>query len=221
MRKIFKRLISLFLIPLTRLYLRKEREFNYQDITITVFPGVFHPGLFYSTKFLLSYLSCQSLKETSFLELGCGTGTISVMAAKAGASVIASDLSKTAVKNVEANSHNNRVSIQAIHSDLFENIPSIKFDWIIINPPYYAGNPSTEEELAWKCGENFEYFKKLFLCLADYSHQASNIIMVLTKGCDLSSIFSIAKQNGFEFELLEERNVLFDGKDYIYKISLI
>jgi hypothetical protein len=45
--------------------------------------------------------------------------------------------------------------------------------------------------------------------------------MVLTLGCELDKIFEIAKRKGFLFELLEERNVLFDGKDFLYRINKI
>jgi hypothetical protein len=42
--------------------------------------------------------------------------------------------------------------------------------------------------------------------------------MVLTKGCDLKKIFTIARDAGFYFETIAEKNVLFDGKNYLYQI---
>jgi len=155
MRKIFKRLFSFFLIPVVRLYLRKERRYTYLNTTVTVLPGVFHPGLFYSTKFIIDYLTDKQLSGKSLLELGCGTGLISIIAAKSGAHVVASDLSLLAVENTKRNASQNRVSINIIHSDLFDAIEKMTFDWIIINPPYYARNAKNEEELAWNCGINF------------------------------------------------------------------
>jgi len=221
MRKFFKRCISLVLIPATKWYLRKERTFTYQDVTVKIFPGVFHPGLFYSTKFLVDFLMTQPIRNKSLLELGCGTGLISIICAKKGASVTALDKSHAAIKNAEINVNANQVSVDIIHSDVFDNLDSKTFDWIIINPPYYARSPSNESELAWHCGENFEYFQKLFGSLSNHLHMETNTTMVLTLGCELEKIFEIARKNGFQFELIKERNALFDGKDFLYKITRI
>jgi release factor glutamine methyltransferase len=221
MRKIFKRIISFFLIPLTRWYLRKERQYAYRDVRVTVFQGVFHPGLFYSTKFLIDYVLSQPLKDKSLLELGCGTGLLSIIATQNGAIVTATDLSQRAIDNTTFNAKQNQAPIEIIYSDLFDRIERKPFDWIVINPPYYARSVKTEEELAWHCGEEFEYFKKLFSTLKDYMHSTTQVIMVLTLGCELNKIFEIAKSYQFRFELLQEKNVLFDGKDFLYRIRPI
>jgi len=221
MRKFFKRCISLVLVPATQWYLRKERTYTYHDVTVKVFPGVFHPGLFYSTKFLIDFLITQPIQGKSLLELGCGTGLISIVCAKRGALVTSSDISKTAVKNSEINVSANQVSVDIIQSDVFDNLGEKKNDWIIVNPPYYAKSPSNESELAWHCGENFEYFQKLFKNLGRHIHPGTNTIMVLTLGCELKKIFDIARTNGFQFELVDERNVLFDGKDFLYRIKSV
>jgi release factor glutamine methyltransferase len=89
---------------------------------------------------------------------------------------------------------------------------------IIINPPYYTNKVSNEKDLAWNCGENFEYFEQLFTQLPQHINDDSFVLMVLTKGCDQNSIFKIADMKGFTFELLREKNVMFDEKDYLYRI---
>src|SRR5882757_6904648 len=111
MRKFLKRCVSLILIPATRWYLRKERTYTYHGVSVKIFPGVFHPGLFHSTKFLIDFLITQPIRDTSLLELGCGTGLISILCTKRGAVATASDVSPTALKNVTTNADINRVSV--------------------------------------------------------------------------------------------------------------
>jgi release factor glutamine methyltransferase len=221
MRRFLKRLFSFFLVPLTRWYLRKERQYTYRGVTVKIFPGVFHPGLFYSTKFLADFLQTQSVQNKSLLELGCGTGLISILCAKRGATVTASDINPVATENAKLNVANNTVSVTFLKSDVFDQIERQVFDWIIINPPYYARIIKSNDELAWHCGENFEYFEKLFGSLSQFLRSDSNVIMVLTLGSELEKIFDIARKNRFEFELLADRNVLFDGKDFLYRIKRI
>lgn len=219
MREFFKSLASRILVPLTRWYLRKDRTYQYQNIIIKVLSGVFHPGLFPSTRFLISYLNDFKLDNKSFLELGCGTGLISIVAAKKGARVIACDLNLKAVENCKLNAMANATDIQVYHSDLFQKLPNQKFDWVVINPPYYARSPENDEELAWYCGENFEFFHKLFAALDPFIHAQTMVIMVLTIQLDIDRIKSIAKSFHFQMELKGEQNVLFDGKDLIFKIT--
>lgn len=219
MRKLFKRFVSFFLIPLTRWYLRKDRGYTFRQVTVHVPQGVFHPGLFYSTKFLLNFLLDQNLKGKTLLELGGGSGLIAIHCAKRGADVTVTDLSRKAITAMETNSTLNSVALKIISSDVFDQVPLQQFDWIVVNPPYYANDPIDEAELAWHCGKDFEYFRKFFASLGKFTGRQTRTIMVLTLGCDLETIFSIAKSYGFKMNVLKERNVLFDGKDFLFEIT--
>lgn len=218
MRRYIKYAFSIILVPFARWYLRKDRKFKYEGLQLLVRSGVFHPGFFYSTKFLLTFLKSQNLSGKTFLELGSGSGLISVYAAKQGAYVTASDISSKAVANTGSNAKLNNAHITVLHSDLFTAISKQIYDWIVINPPYYQKTPLTESDFAWYCGEHFEYFEKLFAQLPGYCNEATQCIMVLTKGCDIDSIKAIAKKNSFDFELVREKDVLFDEKDYLFRI---
>ncbi|MEO5570872.1 MAG: methyltransferase, partial [Bacteroidia bacterium] len=196
-RSIFKPFINKAIKPLIEIYLSKNRNYNYGDIQLIIFKGVFHPGLFFSTKILLDHLKQFNLTNKIFLELGAGSGLISIYASKRNAQVTASDISENSVKNVKLNADKNNAAFQIIHSDLFEKIPQMNFDFVLINPPYYNRQPNNEAEYAWYCGEHSEYFEKLFSELSGYIHRQSKVIMVLSEDCDLEKIKSIVLKNNF------------------------
>ncbi|MBL7893224.1 MAG: methyltransferase [Bacteroidia bacterium] len=218
-RKSVKRILNYTYRPLLVLYLKWERKYYRDGIRLVVLPGVFHPGLFYSTTFMLDILKSKSLKEKNVLELGAGTGMLSVYCVKKGANVTASDISWKAIVNLDKNARWNRVSMSIIQSDLFDNIPKQIFDYVIINPPYYKKDPKTDPERAWYCGKNMEYFSRLFKQIPGYLGERSVVLMVLSEDCDIDRIKELAEENKLVFNLLAEKK-LFLETNYIYKISL-
>jgi release factor glutamine methyltransferase len=196
-KNLFKSLAFRILYPASEKYLSKERSYTYKDITITVFPGVFHPGFFFSTKILLKYIEKIEFKKKYVLELGAGTGLISMFAAKRGGFVTASDISLTAVYNIEKNVKMTDANVEVVHSDLFDDVPHRRYDYIIVNPPYYKKTPSSEKEFAWFGGDDFQYFRKLFSQLGNNFYENTNVIMVLSDETDLEMIKSIAAEYKF------------------------
>ena len=203
-----KFLLNTFYRPLLMRYLSRDRNYHYKGLSIRVLQGVFHPGFFFSTKFLLKFLDQMDLRNKSLLELGAGSGLISFYSEKKSATVLASDVSNKAIQNLELNKSSLNSSISIIKSDLFESIPVQSFDIIIVNPPYYPRNPTNEAQLAWFCGENFEYFSRFFKQVRSFAHSRSQIFMVLSQDCDLGRIQSIAEGNGFHFQELARKKIM-------------
>ncbi|MBK7500109.1 MAG: methyltransferase [Ignavibacteriales bacterium] len=200
------------------IYSSKERSYSYKGINVRVMPGVFHPGLFFSTKLLIEYISKYDLNDKNVLELGAGSGLISVYCAKLKANVTASDINPIAVENINQNSKLNSVIIKVIESDLFDRIETKEFDYIIINPPYFPKNPNNDEEFAWFCGNDFQYFKKLFNQIGNYVNNDSKIIMVLSEDCDIEIIKKIGEQSLFIFTKCYEQKI-WGEMNYIFEIS--
>ncbi|HEY2721010.1 MAG TPA: HemK2/MTQ2 family protein methyltransferase [Chitinophagaceae bacterium] len=201
-------------------YLSKTRTYHYKDIHLQIPASVFHPGFFFSTHLLLKQLKDVSLKNKKFLEPGAGSGLISIFAAKQGAIVTATDINPVAVECTYENSLQNNVHLDVLESDLFDEIPKQCFDFIVINPPYYKKEQSSYADYAWNCGENGEYFQKLFSQLKDYTHEATKIYMVLCDGCDIEMVKSMAAKNSFELHIVfTKQNVL--EKNFIYSIETI
>jgi release factor glutamine methyltransferase len=217
-KNLFKSLAFRILHPLSENYLSKERSYSYKGIAVTVFPGVFHPGFFFSTKLLLKYLEKVELTKKYVLELGAGTGLISMFAARRGGFVTASDISLTAVYNIEKNVKMTDANVEVVHSDLFDDVPNRRYDYIIINPPYYKKTPGSEKEFAWFGGDDFQYFRKLFTQLGNNVYENTNVIMVLSDEADLEMIKSIATENKFQMKEVFHKKT-WGENHFIYSIK--
>lgn len=101
-------------------------------------PGVFSPKYSPDAQYFVRWM--PRLRGKSFLEIGCGTGVVSVEAALRGAQkVIAIDLNKNAVKNTKLNTGKHRVNnkVNVRFGSLFGPIKSSeKFDFIFFNLPF-------------------------------------------------------------------------------------
>lgn len=218
MKALLKKIISPFLKKASAIYLSKSRKYTYKKISVWVEPTVFPPFITFSTKLLLEFLETLPLKEKKVLELGCGSGIISILAVKKEAIATATDINATALEALKKNALNNGVSIEIINSDLFENIQDKTFDFIIINPPYYPKNPNSTAEKAWFCGENFDYFENLFSQLPSFITSKNSIFMILSEDCELEKIKAIAFKNEIAFELLLEKKNIAE-KNYIFRLQ--
>jgi len=218
MREFLKKITHPFLKLGLRLYYYKPRKYRYDGISIWVHPDVFPPHLTLSTKILLDFIKSLELGNKTFLELGCGSGIISLFAAKKQAIVTATDINKKALEFLQKNALKNNMNVQIIQSDLFQNLEQKSFDYIIINPPYYPKQPKNIKEQAWFCGENFEYFERLFTQLPDFLGADATILMILSQDCDIQHIESIAKKTNLIFKLLLEKTVTRE-KNFVYQIT--
>lgn len=80
----------------------------------------------------------KNKQNIKILDLCTGSGIIGISFSKylKNAKVYASDISQEALKVAQYNNEKNNTNVNYIESDLFENIPEMKFDYIVSNPPY-------------------------------------------------------------------------------------
>lgn len=185
-------------------YVKKDRAYHYGKYSLKVLAGVFHPGLFFSTSFLFQYLNGLSVKDKLCLEVGCGSGLLSLQLAGKGAQVTAIDINPLAVKNTLYNLEQNQVLIhqpmRVIQSDLFDALKNEKFDLVVINPPYYFAEPQNLTEHAWYCGSEGQYFVRLFEELSSHLRPEAEVIMSLSDKCDITRIESLALQQNLKLQ---------------------
>jgi release factor glutamine methyltransferase len=196
--------------PFLHLYLRRDRKIRFKGFRLQVLKGVFHPALFFSSSYLYDFIGKLPLKGKSFLEIGCGSGLLSMLAFKQGAGVTAVDISHQAVENTKVNFRLNfteHAQVSVLKSDVFSNIPETSYDLIVINPPYYFNAPATEAAYAWNCGAEGEFFNSLFAGLKDHLNPGGTAYMILADVCDIDRINSLAKRKCLELREIERKKI--------------
>ena len=174
-------------------------------ITITNFEGVYEPAED-------SWLMVNHLPEIkrSVLEIGCGTGIISIHLASKGAQVTAVDLNPKAVEATRFNSMNNGVKIEVLEGDMFAPVEGRRFGTIVCNPPYLPPSDARYEDsdlaLAVEGGPTGTEFISRFLSDAPKHLEKNGSIYLITssrmKNLEAGWKRQIIHQEKFFFERL-------------------
>jgi HemK-related putative methylase len=88
------------------------------------------------------------------LEIGAGLGLAAVLAARAGARVVATDVVPQAVDAIRANAALNGVTVDARVGDCYAPVAGERFDLICTNPPQMPTPPGREREDAVAAADN-------------------------------------------------------------------
>lgn len=117
------------------------------SIDIAEDPEVYPP----SDDSILLVESLDVVPREKVLEVGCGSGVVSIHCAKNGCYVTAVDVNPRAVELARRNAEANGTDIRVLESDVYGNVDGV-FDTIVFNLPYL---PVDEEGLlakAWSGG---------------------------------------------------------------------
>ncbi|MFQ5833045.1 MAG: HemK2/MTQ2 family protein methyltransferase [Candidatus Thorarchaeota archaeon] len=182
------------------------------DVDVIVDSGVYPPSE--DTYLLLETIRLKG--SDSFLEIGCGTGIISVAAAKRVKQVIAVDVSLDAVrntlKNLEQNSLVHRCEI--LQSDLLTSISSeAKFSVIAFNPPYLQRDEDTTQlDHALVGGEAGTELTERFLCQAcEHLESKGSIYVGVSTLGNIDKVVGMMKEIGLSVERLASKSLFFES----------
>lgn len=199
--------------------IENDRKFELRGLNFELSPGIFHPKYFNSSLIILDWIESNDLIGKKVLELGCGSGAGALLAAKNGAQAFAADISSLAIEDLQANKERNELNVQIFQSDLFQSIPDIKFDYVLVNPPFYPKTPKTEAEHAWYCGDDFDYFKSFFPQLKE-QWSGMKCFMALSEDCNLEMIQAIAKESGYRLDQIAVKKSFWE-KNFLYQLNQI
>lgn len=186
------------------------------DISVEVPPEVYEPS---DDSFLLLRVADPRAGE-SFLEIGAGSGIVSLHAAKLGAKVTATDLSPHAVECVRRNAARNNLRVKVILSDLFDRVDG-EFDVIVFNPPYLPseGKSTSWIERSWAGGEHGSETAVRFIEQA-WKHLApgGRIYLILSSLTGVMQVLRETKER-YESVMVEEKHLFFESV-FAYRLVL-
>lgn len=130
-----------------------EEEVDTDKIVIEIEPKMaFGSGTHETTSMCMEYVEDKDLSGMDILDIGCGSGILSILAKKLGAkNVLACDIDPIAVSSTIDNAKINGVDLQAKESNLFANVEG-EYDLIFAN--------ILAEILVEMIGQSKEYIKK-------------------------------------------------------------
>lgn len=213
MRKLLRKILQPVWGPLAKRYIARDRHTRFHKLSLWVKTGVFHPGLFFAAETMARFLSRQQLDGLRVLEMGAGTGALSLLAARKKAVVTAVDVHPDAVMCITENSRKNALPVSVFLSDLYSRVPAGAFDRIIVNPPFYPKTPQNDAEKAWFCGENFEFFERFFNDSGPFLAPGGVIWMVVSEDCNMTEILGIATAKGYDFQEAYSRYAFLERND--------
>jgi release factor glutamine methyltransferase len=126
-------------------------------MTTVTLPGVYTPQD--DTDLLVRLLHDERLPpHAEVLDLGTGTGTVALAAARLGARVTAIDISWRAALNAKVNALLARLPIRVRRGDLLAPVTGRSFDLVLSNPPYVPAPAAVcsrrGAERAWDAGSD-------------------------------------------------------------------
>lgn len=190
---------------------RRQRRVVFEQVgnyRLLVLPGVMNPVLFKTGAFLARALNQDWFSRSDrVLDLGSGTGLVSVVAAPWVRSVVAADISPTAVRCTCINllMHGLENGVDVRKGDLFEPVAGDRFEKIIFNPPYLKGEPHGDLERALYSPDIARRFAEgLPGCLAP---DGTAYLVLSTSGAETEFLESL-RSAGFITDRIAEEDLL-------------
>ncbi len=173
-------------------------------------PEVYVPAE--DTMLLVNNLTVK--KNDRVLEIGTGSGYVSLIAARDAKIVVGTDINIHAVKLAKLNAKlNNATNVDFVLGDLFGPIGE-RFDLVLINPPYLPRMNETSRSVidsAWNGGRNGREVSARFLKeIEKYLSGSGRILMIQSSISDHERTLKILLAKGFEASTIAEERIFFE-----------
>jgi methylase of polypeptide subunit release factors len=177
----------------------RHSTFELHGFVVDAPAGVYSPHATSSTRFVMDHFAALGLAQPGgrFLEVGCGAGAISLLAARNGWNVFASDIDPAAVRATRANAERNGIHLSVRESDLFSAFKDETFDVILFNQPFFHVNRPVDarETTLTACGGRLH--ERFMRSARHYLRQGGRVVVTYANCSHLEAL----NQPGWLMEL--------------------
>tara|TARA_R110002074_G_scaffold28292_1_gene81482 strand:- start:239 stop:898 length:660 start_codon:yes stop_codon:yes gene_type:complete len=188
-----------------------EYRVRWDGTDLIVLPNVYAPGFFTDSFWFASKLP-GIVGNSTLLEIGTGTGIISISCAKTGARVVATDINSSAVRNAQINSDRLGLNISVREGDVYKPINKAeKFDYIFWAHPF--NNWSTPvDDMLLRSGMDYRYesLREYISGARDHLTPSGKLLLGTGDSADLKTIKLIARENDFRLRVVVETQMLLE-----------
>ena len=107
-------------LPLYRFWalrhIQKKQTYQYAGMRLQIPVGVFHPSIFFSSPIFANFLQSIDFQGKEVLDIGSGSGLLSLVAAQKGAQITALDINPIAVQTTAENARLNGFSMRGFRA---------------------------------------------------------------------------------------------------------
>ncbi len=204
-------------------------KFYYNNIELEVPDSVYCPRE--DSLLLAKAVENIRLKSKKILDMGCGSGFLSILMAKDN-NVTAADINEEAVKAAKENAARNNVKLRALQSDLFSDIHEI-FDIIVFNPPYLPEpfsfaickersslrsqrskaslqkkNPREKESIQWDGGRSGrDAIEKFIRQAKSHLNKNGKILLLISSLTGEKEVIGLFEKNGFKAGIIAREKI--------------
>lgn len=147
------------------------------------------------------------------LEIGCGTGYVSISAALMGGKVVGVDINPDAVRLSRRNASLNGIDDIDFHeSDMFENVDGL-FDVIIFNPPYLPSEEfqSGAYDACWDGGKDGRETSDRFIdALSGHLEKKGTVYLLQSTLCDPELSVKRLEAIGLDATIMGRKKLFFE-----------
>jgi len=174
-----------------------------------------HPEVYAPSEDTLLLANNLDLKQNdTILEIGIGSGFVSLVAAQKAKYVVGTDINPYAVKLAKLNARLNNISnVEFILGDLFSPI-HYRFDLILINPPYLQDAKLIHHrpiDDSWDGGRDGRTVTDRFLDdVEKYLRTEGRILIVQSSLSDHNKTIRELSKKGFKAQIAAYKKVFFE-----------
>ncbi|MEM2929565.1 MAG: methyltransferase [Thermoproteota archaeon] len=163
----------------------------------------------------------EKVEAKRILEIGCGSGVVSLSLARRNIEVVAVDVNIEACRNTLANFKRNRLQgvVHVVNGDLATAFrDGVGFDAIVSNPPYLPVEQSPNEDPSWAAGKDASLSRRLLENTLPLLSDVGVLFLVHSSLLSVNGLKKTLEEKGFLVEEASSRSFFFE-KIILLRIS--